>query len=69
VLPTFIHREGERQVITFQPEHQFSGDMSEEGIQLETQALSRYVEDYVVAHPTQWYWLHRRWKRAGEAAQ
>lgn len=69
LLPTFIHREGQRQVITFHPEHQFSGDMSEEGIRKETQALSRYVEDFVVAHPTQWYWVHRRWKRAGETVQ
>jgi len=66
MLPTFIHREGNRQIITFHPAHHFSGDMSEEGIQRETQALSRYVEDFVVAHPTQWYWVHRRWKRAGE---
>jgi len=69
LIPTFIHREGDRQIITFHPEHHFSGDMSEEGIQRETQALSRYVEDFVVAHPTQWYWVHRRWKRAGELAQ
>jgi KDO2-lipid IV(A) lauroyltransferase len=66
LLPTFIHREGDQQVITFYPEHPFSGDMSEQGIQRETQALARYVEDFVVAHPTQWYWVHRRWKRAGE---
>lgn len=69
LLPTFIHREGERQVITFHPEHNFSGDMSEDGIQREAQALSRYVEDFVVAHPTQWYWVHRRWKRAGDPVQ
>jgi len=67
LVPVFIHREGRRQVITFYPEHVFSGDMSEEGVRKETQALSRYVENFVVAHPTQWYWLHRRWKRAGEA--
>lgn len=65
VLPTFIHREGERQVITFHPEHRFSGDMSDEGIRLEAQSISRYVEEFIVAHPTQWYWVHRRWKRAG----
>lgn len=69
LLPTFIHREGERQIITFHPEHQFSGDMSDEGLQRETQALSRYVENYIVAHPAQWYWVHRRWKRAGERIQ
>ncbi len=68
LIPIFIHREGERQVITFYPEHRFSGDMSDEGIRTETQALSRYVENFVVAHPTQWYWVHRRWKRAGETS-
>jgi Kdo2-lipid IVA lauroyltransferase/acyltransferase len=67
LLPVFIHREGVRQIITFYPEHVFSGDQSEEGVRLDTQALSRYVENFVVAHPTQWYWVHRRWKRAGES--
>lgn len=65
-IPSFIHREGEHFVITFQPAHEFSGDNSEEGIRLETQALSRYVEEFVISHPAQWYWVHRRWKRAGE---
>jgi Kdo2-lipid IVA lauroyltransferase/acyltransferase len=67
LVPVFIHREGKLHVITFYPEHRFSGDMSDEGIRQETQALSRYVENFVVAHPTQWYWVHRRWKRAGES--
>jgi len=66
ILPSFIHREDGRFVITIHPPHRFSGDMSEEGIRVETQALSRYVEDFIVANPSQWYWLHRRWKRAGE---
>jgi KDO2-lipid IV(A) lauroyltransferase len=66
LIPVFSHREGARHIITFYPEHVFSGDMSDEGIAKETQALSRYVENFMVAHPTQWYWVHRRWKRAGE---
>jgi KDO2-lipid IV(A) lauroyltransferase len=53
LVPIFIHREGERHVLDFYPEHCFSGDMSEEGIKEDTQALSRYVEDFVVAHPTE----------------
>lgn len=69
ILPSFIHREGRHHVVTINPEHILSGDMSEEGIRLETQKLSRYVENYVIQHPTQWYWVHRRWKRAGESAQ
>jgi KDO2-lipid IV(A) lauroyltransferase len=67
LVPVFLHREGERHVLVFYPEHLFSGDMSDEGIKEDTQALSRYVEDFVVSHPTQWYWVHRRWKRAGTA--
>jgi KDO2-lipid IV(A) lauroyltransferase len=68
LIPVFIHREADRQVLTFYPEHVFSGDMSDAGVQVETQALSRYVENFVVAHPDQWYWVHRRWKRAGEVS-
>ncbi|UPU34637.1 lysophospholipid acyltransferase family protein [Geomonas paludis] len=68
LLPVFIHREGGRHVITFHPEHVFSGDESDAGTQRETQALSRYVENFVAAHPAQWYWVHRRWKRAGVPA-
>lgn len=68
LLPVFIHREGERHVITFYPEHSFSEDTSKEGLGRETQKLSRYVEEFVATHPTQWYWVHRRWKRAGQAA-
>lgn len=67
LVPVFLHREGARHVLTFHPEHFFSDDMSDEGIKKETQALSRYVENFVVANPTQWYWVHRRWKRAGAA--
>jgi KDO2-lipid IV(A) lauroyltransferase len=69
LIPAFIHREGGRHVITLYPEHRFSGDLSDEGIREETQTLSRYVENFIVAHPTQWYWVHRRWKRAGEAVK
>lgn len=68
LVPVFIHREGGGHVITFHPEHQLGGDLSEEGIRLETQALSRFLEDFVAAHPSQWYWVHRRWKRTGAAA-
>jgi len=68
ILPAFIHREGDRHVVTIHPEHLLGNDMSETGINLETQRLSRYVEEYVIEHPTQWYWVHRRWKRAGEVS-
>jgi KDO2-lipid IV(A) lauroyltransferase len=66
VVPVFIHREGGRQIVTFHPEYPYCAEAGEEGIRSYIQGLSRYIEDFVVAHPTQWYWMHRRWKRAGE---
>jgi len=67
LLPVFIHRGKEHHVITFYPEYELCGDKSETGVQLDIQALSRYLEDFICAHPTDWYWVHRRWKRAGKA--
>jgi Kdo2-lipid IVA lauroyltransferase/acyltransferase len=69
LIPAFIHREQDRHVITLSPEFLLSGDMSEEGVRQDVQALSNYLEDFVCAHPADWYWVHRRWKRAGEAVQ
>lgn len=66
LLPTFIHREKERHIITIYPEYKLSDDASDEGIRRDTQELSRYLENFVCAHPADWYWVHRRWKRAGE---
>jgi len=66
LIPVFIHREGQKNVITLHPEYELGNDTSERGIQHDVQALSRYVENFAVAHPAEWYWVHRRWKRAGE---
>ncbi|MBI5483907.1 MAG: lysophospholipid acyltransferase family protein [Deltaproteobacteria bacterium] len=68
LLPTFIHREKEKHIITIYPEHRLSDDASDEGIRRDTQELSRYLENFVCAHPADWYWVHRRWKRAGETS-
>ncbi|MFH1028427.1 MAG: lipid A biosynthesis acyltransferase, partial [Pseudomonadota bacterium] len=68
LIPVFIHRTGARHVLTIHPEYILCGDRSEAGIQRDIQALSGYLEDFVCAHPADWYWVHRRWKRAGEPA-
>lgn len=68
LLPTFIHRERDRHIITIYPEYEMSGDASEEGIRQDIQQLSRYLENFVCEHPADWYWVHRRWKRAGEVS-
>lgn len=66
LVPAFIHREGTTNVITLYPEYELGSDTSEQGVKRDVQSLSRYVENFTVAHPADWYWVHRRWKRAGE---
>ncbi len=66
LVPVFGYRENDRHVLTVHPEYVLCGDRSEAGILQDTQALSRYLEEYICAHPADWYWVHRRWKRAGE---
>ena len=67
VVPIFGYREGDRHVLTILPEYALSGDRSEAGIARDIQALSRYLEAFICAHPADWYWVHRRWKRAEQS--
>ena len=66
LLPAFIHREADRHVIDIYPELSFTGDRSEGGIASDVQAYSNVIEQHVIQYPFDWYWVHRRWKRAGE---
>lgn len=63
VVPAFIHREGGRHVMTFQPAIRFEGDKSEAGVIRDVQLYTTYIERFIIEHPTEWYWVHRRWKR------
>ncbi|MDD2540744.1 MAG: lysophospholipid acyltransferase family protein [Desulfuromonadaceae bacterium] len=66
LVPVFIHRAEGRHVLTIHPEYALCGDRTDDGIRGDIQALSRYLEEFICAHPADWYWVHRRWKRAGE---
>jgi len=35
-----------------------------EAIRLNTRAYNRALERLILRHPEQWYWVHRRWKKA-----
>lgn len=63
IVPAFIHREADHHVIDIYPAIVFEGDTNEQGWQEDVKAYSRTIERFIVAHPTQWYWVHRRWKR------
>jgi KDO2-lipid IV(A) lauroyltransferase len=66
VIPVFGYRDHDRHVLSFLPEFTPSDDRTEAGVSQDIQAQSRYLEDFICAHPADWYWIHRRWKRAGE---
>ncbi|HJV65034.1 MAG TPA: lysophospholipid acyltransferase family protein [Geomonas sp.] len=65
MIPIFIHREGNTQVVTMYPEYVPSDSADPEICAAEDAAgLARYLERYITEHPSQWYWVHKRWKRA-----
>ncbi|MFZ4858627.1 MAG: lysophospholipid acyltransferase family protein [Desulfuromonadaceae bacterium] len=66
VVPFFAYREENRHALLLLPEYTLCGDRTEAGIVQDVQALSRYLEEFVCAHPADWYWVHRRWKQAGQ---
>ncbi|QXE85838.1 lysophospholipid acyltransferase family protein [Geomonas nitrogeniifigens] len=69
LVPAFIHREGDKSVITIHPEYRLSAAEDPEVAAFEDACgLNRYIEEYVVRHPEQWYWVHKRWKNAPQPA-
>lgn len=66
VIPAFIYREADRHIIEILPELTFSGEKSETALATDVQKYSSVIEDFITRHPVDWYWVHRRWKRAGD---
>jgi Kdo2-lipid IVA lauroyltransferase/acyltransferase len=66
VVPAFIHREADRHIIDIHPEIVFTKDNSEQGVAANVQRYSNAIESFIIRHPVDWYWVHRRWKRAGD---
>ncbi len=66
IVPIFIHREGSRHTITFHSEMTLSGEPDRESALTEdTQKLTTIIENHIRQHPSEWLWMHKRWKRAG----
>lgn len=58
VVPAFIRRKGKGHLMTIHPEVELSGDDA-----ADTARLSGFIEDYIRENPSEWLWIHRRWKR------
>ena len=64
VVPVFMSREVAGHVMTIYPEVPLKREeRSESALKEDTQRLSSYVDAYIKEHPTEWLWIHRRWKR------
>ena len=66
VLPVFIVREtGDRHRIIIDPpvDLDLTGDKDKD-IFTNLSRLSKIVESYIREYPDQWWWIHRRWRRA-----
>ncbi|BCB96977.1 lipid A biosynthesis acyltransferase [Dissulfurispira thermophila] len=69
VIPIFINRLDEpnahKHVINIYPEVILSEKEDVEKALIEdTKRFSEFIEDYIEQHPSEWLWIHRRWKRA-----
>jgi len=64
VLPAFIHRTDKGHKITIYPEVELSAIADKEKAVIEdTKKFSGFIERYIKEHPSEWLWIHRRWKR------
>lgn len=66
VVPAFILRDegsDDRYKLIFLPEIPFveTGNF-EENIRVNTQNYNRAIEEMIRKHPTQWLWMHNKWK-------
>ncbi|HYA32020.1 MAG TPA: lysophospholipid acyltransferase family protein [Thermodesulfovibrionales bacterium] len=63
-VPAFIRRTGEGHEIMVYPELALSSNSNqEEAVKEDTKRFSSFIEDYIKENPSQWLWMHRRWKR------
>ena len=64
VLPAFIHRTDTGHTIRIYPEVALSdADNAEQALREDTARFSHFIESYIKEHPSEWLWIHRRWKR------
>jgi KDO2-lipid IV(A) lauroyltransferase len=71
ILPMFVVKDDAgRHKLIIEPEleYQTSGDRRQDVYDL-TVRFSKVAESYVRAHPEQWFWLHRRFRKAKPAAR
>jgi KDO2-lipid IV(A) lauroyltransferase len=63
VIPAFINRNADRHIINIYPEVKLSqnADLQKAAVE-DTARFMGFIEAYIKEHPTEWYWVHRKWK-------
>ena len=64
-IPIFVHRtpDGTHRVEIYPPLPEPSATDEDERVRELTAMATRAIERQIRAHPAQWVWFHRRWKR------
>jgi len=64
VLPVFIRRVGRRHLIEIGGEIELDkAEDYEQAVYNDTIRFSGHIENYIKNNPSEWLWIHRRWKR------
>ncbi len=67
VVPLFIRRTEKGHIIEIQEEIPLvAAEDSETALLHDTINFSKPIEDYIKKYPSEWLWIHRRWKRVKE---
>lgn len=67
VIPAFIRRTEGGHIIQAGKEIElYKSADGEKALINNTVAFSRSIEDFIKENPTEWLWIHRRWKRTGD---
>lgn len=63
ILPIFTVRDGDRHKLIVEPHFYLEKkETDEETIQYNVQKITDIIERYVRTYPSEWGWMHRRWK-------
>jgi KDO2-lipid IV(A) lauroyltransferase len=68
IVPSYLLRDGRRFRMIYEEPLVPAGPPDEEAVWRLTAAHAACLEAMIRRHPEQWFWLHRRWKRAPRGA-
>ncbi len=59
LIPIYTYREGDKNKVVIEEPLSISGSLEED-----LRKINETLERIIIEHPNDWFWFHRRWKRA-----